>query len=42
MNHESSGNAHAANYNDWNGSYDIGLWQINAINWDSWYIFFIF
>lgn len=34
MKHESSGNAHAANYNT-NGSFDIGLWQINSINWSS-------
>eukprot|EP01123_Difflugia_compressa_P007049 TRINITY_DN19522_c0_g1_i1.p1 TRINITY_DN19522_c0_g1~~TRINITY_DN19522_c0_g1_i1.p1 ORF type:complete len:145 (+),score=12.99 TRINITY_DN19522_c0_g1_i1:54-488(+) len=29
---ESSGNANAENYNS-NGSYDIGLYQINSINW---------
>mmetsp|Transcript_26516 Transcript_26516/g.23493 ORF Transcript_26516/g.23493 Transcript_26516/m.23493 type:complete len:138 (-) Transcript_26516:135-548(-) len=32
--HESGGNAHAANHNS-NGSYDVGLWQINDINWKS-------
>eukprot|EP00761_Pharyngomonas_kirbyi_P011671 gb/GECH01011697.1/.p1 GENE.gb/GECH01011697.1/~~gb/GECH01011697.1/.p1 ORF type:complete len:141 (+),score=24.25 gb/GECH01011697.1/:1-423(+) len=31
---ESGGNAHALNYNT-NGSFDIGLWQINSINWNS-------
>jgi len=30
--HESGGNAHAENYNS-NGSYDIGLYQVNNINW---------
>eukprot|EP01113_Clastostelium_recurvatum_P037145 TRINITY_DN53_c0_g2_i2.p1 TRINITY_DN53_c0_g2~~TRINITY_DN53_c0_g2_i2.p1 ORF type:complete len:151 (+),score=30.29 TRINITY_DN53_c0_g2_i2:60-512(+) len=30
--HESSGNANAANYNT-NGSYDVGVWQINNIHW---------
>merc|ERR1711916_384540 len=34
VNHESSGNAHANNYNT-NGSFDIGFWQINSVNWDS-------
>lgn len=29
---ESGGNAHAMNYNP-NGSTDVGLWQINNINW---------
>jgi len=32
MSHESSGNAHAANYNS-NGSVDVGIFQINSINW---------
>mmetsp|Transcript_16755 Transcript_16755/g.25038 ORF Transcript_16755/g.25038 Transcript_16755/m.25038 type:complete len:141 (-) Transcript_16755:67-489(-) len=32
--HESGGNAHAMNENS-NGSYDVGLWQINKVNWDS-------
>jgi len=32
--HESGGNAHAENHNS-NGSYDIGLWQINDSNWGS-------
>ena len=36
MSHESGGNAHAANHNS-NGSYDVGLWQINSVNWGSWY-----
>ena len=30
--HESGGNAHALNYNA-NGSYDVGLWQINNVDW---------
>jgi Lysozyme like domain len=34
MKHESDGNAHALNYNS-NGSYDVGLWQINDSNWKS-------
>ena len=34
MNHESGGNENAANENS-NGSFDIGLWQINSMNWDS-------
>ena len=29
---ESGGNANAMNYNT-NGSFDVGLWQINKINW---------
>eukprot|EP01125_Pyxidicula_operculata_P015599 TRINITY_DN531_c0_g1_i1.p1 TRINITY_DN531_c0_g1~~TRINITY_DN531_c0_g1_i1.p1 ORF type:complete len:142 (-),score=16.35 TRINITY_DN531_c0_g1_i1:418-843(-) len=33
-NAESGGNANAENYNS-NGSYDIGLWQINDSNWGS-------
>ncbi len=32
VSHESGGNAHAINYNT-NGSTDVGLWQINNINW---------
>jgi len=32
--HESGGNANAANYNT-NGSFDVGLWQINKVNWPS-------
>merc|ERR1712217_774796 len=32
--HESGGNANAKNENT-NGSYDIGLFQINDVNWDS-------
>src|SRR5262245_244007 len=35
MSHESSGNANAANYNT-NGSFDVGLWQVNSVNWSSW------
>ncbi|ELR15861.1 uncharacterized protein ACA1_187480 [Acanthamoeba castellanii str. Neff] len=31
-NHESGGNLNAANQN-YDGSYDIGLWQINDQNW---------
>lgn len=34
VSHESGGNAHAMNYNS-NGSTDVGLWQINSINWGS-------
>merc|ERR1711991_856690 len=34
VNHESSGNSHANNYNT-NGSFDIGFWQVNSVNWDS-------
>eukprot|EP00484_Ammonia_sp_Unknown_P007138 CAMPEP_0197055522 /NCGR_PEP_ID=MMETSP1384-20130603/67272_1 /TAXON_ID=29189 /ORGANISM="Ammonia sp." /LENGTH=153 /DNA_ID=CAMNT_0042489133 /DNA_START=85 /DNA_END=543 /DNA_ORIENTATION=- len=34
MTHESGGNEHAANENS-NGSFDVGLWQINTVNWDS-------
>jgi hypothetical protein len=32
MNAESGANAHAANQNT-DGSYDVGLWQINDFNW---------
>ena len=31
---ESAGNNAAANYNT-NGSFDVGLWQINKINWNA-------
>jgi hypothetical protein len=34
MNAESRGNAHAANENS-DGSFDVGLWQINDYNWNS-------
>lgn len=34
VNHESGGNANAANYNS-NGSFDVGLFQINDINWSA-------
>eukprot|EP01121_Diplochlamys_sp_Union-15-3_P016253 TRINITY_DN54_c0_g1_i1.p1 TRINITY_DN54_c0_g1~~TRINITY_DN54_c0_g1_i1.p1 ORF type:complete len:136 (+),score=20.29 TRINITY_DN54_c0_g1_i1:82-489(+) len=34
MRHESGGNAHAQNDNT-NGSSDVGLWQINTVNWAS-------
>lgn len=34
MRAESKGNAEAWNYNT-NGTLDIGLWQINEINWDT-------
>jgi hypothetical protein len=30
--HESSGNANAMNYNT-DSSFDVGLWQINQVNW---------
>ncbi len=32
MSHESGGNANAVGYNT-DGSYDVGLWQINDFNW---------
>jgi len=35
VSHESSGNSHAANYNPGGGTYDIGVWQVNTINWSS-------
>jgi hypothetical protein len=35
--HESSGDANAANENT-NGSFDVGVWQINSGNWASWYV----
>lgn len=34
ISHESGGNANAANQNT-NGSYDVGIFQINDFNWDS-------
>ena len=34
VSHESGGNANAVCYNT-NGSYDVGLWQINDYNWGS-------
>lgn len=34
MSHESGGNANAVNQNS-GGSYDVGLWQINDMNWES-------
>ena len=34
VSHESGGNGNALNYNT-NGSFDVGLWQINAVNWGS-------
>ncbi len=33
---ESGNNANAANYNS-NASYDVGLWQVNTVNWSAWY-----
>jgi len=30
--HESGGNSHALNENS-NGSFDVGLWQVNSMNW---------
>ncbi len=33
--HESGGNLHAVNHNR-GGSNDVGLWQINDMNWSSW------
>lgn len=35
MQHESNGNANAVNQNGNGGSYDVGLWQINEMNWAS-------
>ena len=35
MQHESGGNANAVNQNGNGGSYDVGLWQINDMNWAS-------
>jgi hypothetical protein len=32
-NAESKGNANAINYNEKPKSYDVGLWQINSVNW---------
>ncbi len=37
MSHESGGNANAANYNT-DSSFDVGLWQVNSFNWNSWYV----
>lgn len=34
MKHESGGNANAVNQNS-DGSFDVGLWQINKYNWAS-------
>ena len=34
VNHESGGNANAMNYNT-NGSFDVGLFQINKVNWSA-------
>ena len=34
MSHESGGNANAANYNT-DATFDVGLWQINQINWNN-------
>jgi hypothetical protein len=34
MSHESGGNGNAVNENS-NGSFDVGLWQINDYNWNS-------
>ncbi len=36
---ESGGNNNAVNENS-NGSYDVGLWQINSGNWGAWYVSF--
>jgi hypothetical protein len=34
VSHESGGNANAANYNLYTDStFDVGLWQINLVNW---------
>jgi len=34
VSHESSGNANAMNYNT-NDSFDVGVWQVNSMNWAS-------
>ncbi len=34
MNAESKGNANSVNYNS-DGTYDVGLWQINKYNWNA-------
>lgn len=34
MNAESGGNANAVNYNS-DGSFDVGLWQVNKYNWNA-------
>ena len=34
VSHESGGNGNAMNYNT-NASFDVGLWQINTVNWGS-------
>ena len=34
MVHESEGNANAVNQN-YDGSYDVGLWQIDSFNWEA-------
>lgn len=34
VSHESGGNAHAMNHNS-DGSTDVGLWQVNNVNWGS-------
>jgi len=34
VDHESGGDANAVNENT-NGSFDVGVWQINSINWPS-------
>mmetsp|Transcript_5185 Transcript_5185/g.11602 ORF Transcript_5185/g.11602 Transcript_5185/m.11602 type:complete len:151 (+) Transcript_5185:31-483(+) len=34
VSHESGGNANAINENS-NGSYDVGMWQVNSQNWAS-------
>ena len=35
MNAESAANGNAVNQNGAGGSYDVGLWQINSMNWAS-------
>ena len=35
MSKESGGNANAVNQNGAGGSYDVGLWQVNSMNWAS-------
>ena len=34
VSHESAGNAHATTLNE-NGSSNVGLWQVNTVNWNA-------
>jgi len=35
VSHESGGNANAMNWNARGGTYDVGVWQVNTINWNA-------